>query len=135
MTTPTPDPSETPIPVEPETIPVITNLPTQVNNKAQSVKRSSVQSIIANIVAFLVIVPVIGGAFQTFLGPVVPEKYLGWIAGAIVISTAISGLLAYLMAHPKVNAWLTQVGLGARTKEVQKQIDEVSNASDDQPTV
>lgn len=125
--------AEVGISMEPAKEPEVTNEPTQVANKAQTVKRTTVQSLIANVLGFLVILPIIAaivqGQFSEFLSPAAVTT----IALIVAVSSAIAGSVSLLMANPAVNAWLTQVGLGARAKEVQAKIDEVAQAGTQAP--
>lgn len=109
---------------------VLSNEPTQAANKGQTVKRTTVQSVIGNIIGFLVIAPIIMGGVQTYLGDYIPVTIMGYLATASAVAVAVSALLSWLMAQPKINAWLTSIGLGARTKELQSTVENVSNAGE-----
>ena len=80
--------------------------------KAQRVLRTIVAVGIPAFLTFALVLPQIIDALGL---PVTSDLYL-WLVGFAGIVTAVAGAISRVMAIPKVNEWLTKIGLGSVPK-------------------
>ena len=97
-------------PIESETPPVVIHVPTQSQFPAQAVLRTLIAYVVGAV--FVVIVreiPGIEGMLEQVRGPLVDM-----LTNAAII--AAGGFVTWLMTKPRINAFLTKLGLGAQPK-------------------
>lgn len=87
-------------------------MPTQTQHPWKAVIRTA----LAYVVGFAVVGPVILGIVQDALGSYIPAEVMAWLAWAVALLVAVSLTVTRIIAIPQVNAWLTQIGLGATPK-------------------
>jgi hypothetical protein len=101
---------------EKQITPTNNGVPTQVANPSRASWRTFVQSL----VSFLLVLNIAAGVLAAFLTSpdaadlrelISPDIY-GWIVlilnGIVVVGSAVSKLVALLMANPTINAWITK---------------------------
>lgn len=81
--------------------------------KAQRVLRTLVATVIPAFLSFAVVLPQIIEA----LGLPVDSELRLWLVAVAAGVTAVAGAITGIMAIPKVNAWLTKIGLGSVPKK------------------
>ena len=92
--------------------PANTGVPTQIANPKRASWRTYVQSVVGFLIGANIVLPILQSFLETTPGlePMLGDSYgfvLGVVNLGIVILGLISKLIAQLMAHPKVNAWIT----------------------------
>lgn len=95
-------------PVVPEPVP-----PTQVTHPWKATLRTFVQTWIAGAVAFLLAWPLVEPVISEYVDTL-PPYIARFVLPTVTVIASIAGLVAKLMAIPRVNEWLTHhLGLGA----------------------
>ena len=98
---------------ETEKVPPVIPVPTQTKFPAKAVIRTVVAYLVGLVIVVLVReVPAVESLLHQLEGPMVDA-----LTNATIV--ALSGFITWLMSRPKINAFLTKLGLGAQpAKEV-----------------
>jgi hypothetical protein len=83
-------------------------LSTQEQNPRRAVSRTMLQTAIPAFIALLVIVPEIIEVVLDGLGQHMPSEVYLWLTGLAALITAVSGVIARVMAIPGVVDWLSK---------------------------
>jgi hypothetical protein len=79
--------------------------------------KAAVRTGIQVLTTALILVVLVGPLIAQFVEDQFPgSPVAAWIIGAVAFSTALSALIARIMAIPQVNGVLTAIGLGATPK-------------------
>lgn len=75
--------------------------------------RAALRTALAYIVAAGIVVPMVWAIAQDTLGPYLSPEVITAAAWAVGLIVAVSAFVTRVIAIPKVNAWLTKLGVGA----------------------
>ena len=95
--------------------------------------RAALRTVLAYLVAAGIVVPAVWSIAQdTLAGYLSPEVITAaaWTVGLIV---AVSAFVTRVIAIPKVNAWLTKLGVGATPAQAAPKPDKVDAEDDEAP--
>ncbi|MDF2918136.1 MAG: hypothetical protein K0S70_2353 [Microbacterium sp.] len=73
---------------------------------------SGLSTISAGILALALVAPDV----LAELAKILPASWIAWATGALASLVAIASVVTRIMAIPKVNGWLTKIGLGSVPK-------------------
>ncbi|MDF2994107.1 MAG: hypothetical protein K0S37_4621 [Microbacterium sp.] len=88
--------------------------------KAQRVLRTAVQvavSGVATIAGTILAIAAIAPEVLAELAKILPSSWIAWATGALASLVAVASVVTRIMAIPKVNGWLTKIGLGSVPKD------------------
>lgn len=75
--------------------------------------RAALRTALAYIVAAGIVVPMVWAIAQDTLGPYLSPEVVTATAWTVGLIVAVSAFVTRVIAIPKVNAWLTKLGVGA----------------------
>ena len=75
--------------------------------------RAAARTALAYLVAAGIVVPMVWAIAQDTLGPYLSPQVITAVAWAVGLIVAVSAFVTRVIAIPKVNAWLTKLGVGA----------------------
>jgi hypothetical protein len=88
--------------------------------KAQRVLRTAVQvavSGVATIAGTILAIAAIAPEVLAELAKILPASWIAWATGALASLVGVASVVTRIMAIPKVNGWLTKIGLGSVPKD------------------
>lgn len=94
--------------------------------------RAALRTVLAYVVAAGIVVPMVWAIAQDTLGPYLSPQVITAVAWAVGLIVAVSAFVTRVIAIPKVNAWLTKLGVGATPAPDAPKPDKVS-ADDETP--
>jgi hypothetical protein len=84
--------------------------------KTQRVLRTAFAALIAGattIAAGILAVAAVAPQILAELAKILPASWIAWATGALASLVAVASVVTRIMAIPKVNGWLTKIGLGS----------------------
>jgi hypothetical protein len=88
--------------------------------KTQRVLRTAIAVLISGattIAAAILAVAAVAPEVLAELAKILPASWIAWATGVLASLVAIASVVTRIMAIPKVNRWLTKIGLGSVPKD------------------